>query len=87
MILLPALTVFLNFQRSSLIINSTTGPISKATAIELIAIIVVLLVCVVFLNLIGVVAASLAFVAGKIASNIYLIPKQMAAVKRWNLRS
>ena len=87
MILLPALTVFLNFQRSSLIINSTTGPISKATAIELIAIIVVLLVCVVFLNLIGVVAASLAFVAGKIASNTYLIPKQMAAVKRWNLRS
>jgi hypothetical protein len=85
MILLPALTVLLNFQRSSLIINGTTGPISKATAVELIGIIVVLLICVVFLNLTGVVAASLAFIAGKVLSNIYLTPKQVAAVKGWNL--
>jgi hypothetical protein len=83
MILLPAFTVLLNFQRSSLIINGTTGPISKATAIELITIIVVLLICVVFLNLIGVVAASLAFIAGKGLSNIYLTPKQVAAVRGW----
>ncbi len=87
MILLPALTVLLNFQRSSFIINGTTGPISIATAVELIGIIVVLLVCVVFLNLIGVVAASIAFVAGKAMSNIYLIPKQVAVVKGWNRRT
>ncbi|HUX94982.1 MAG TPA: MATE family efflux transporter [Bacteroidales bacterium] len=86
MILLPALTVLLNFQRSSLIINGTTGPISKATAAELIGIIVVLLVCVVFLDLTGVVSASIAFIAGKGISNIYLTPKQVAAVKGWNLR-
>jgi progressive ankylosis protein len=86
MILLPAMTVLLNFQRSSLIINGTTGPISTATAIELVGIIVVLLVCVVFLNLIGVVAASIAFIAGKGMSNLYLIPRQSAAVKGWNLR-
>lgn len=86
MILLPALTVLLNFQRSSLIINGTTGSISKATAIELLGIIMVLLVCVVFLNLTGVVAASIAFIAGKGLSNIYLTPKQVAAVKGWNLR-
>ena len=84
MVLLPAFTVLLNYQRSSLIINNTTGPISVATAIELTGIIVVLLVCVVFLNLIGVVAASIAFVAGKAISNIYLVPKYVAAVKRWN---
>ena len=83
MILLPALTVLLNFQRSSLIINGTTGPISVATAVELISIIVVLLVCVVFLNLIGVVAASIAFIAGKTVSNLYLVPKQLTAVKGW----
>ena len=80
MILLPALTVLLNFQRSSMIINGTTGPISIATAIELIGIIVVLLLCVIFLNLIGVVAASIAFVLGKGISTIYLAPKQAAAV-------
>lgn len=87
MILLPALTVLLNFQRSSQIINGTTGPISVATAIELIGIIVVLLVCVVFLNLIGVVAASIAFMAGRTMSNLYLAPKQKAAVKGWSLQN
>jgi hypothetical protein len=86
MILLPALTVLLNFQRSSLIINGTTGPISKATAVELAGIIAVLLLCVIFLNLIGVVAASIAFVAGKSFSTIYLAPGYQAAVKGWNLK-
>jgi hypothetical protein len=81
MILLPALTVLLNYQRSSLIINADTGPISVATAIELIGIIAVLIVCVGFLNLIGVVAASIAFVAGKSMSNIYLARKLTVAVK------
>ena len=86
MILLPALTVLLNFQRSSLITNGTTGPISVATALELIGIIVVLLVCVVFLNMTGVVAASLAFMIGRSLSNLYLIPKQMAAARTWKLK-
>lgn len=81
MILLPALTVLLNFQRSTLIVNGTTGPISIATAIELAGIIIVLLICTVFLNLIGVVAASLAFMTGRIMSNLYLVPKHMNAVK------
>jgi progressive ankylosis protein len=85
MIILPALTVLLNFQRSSLIINGTTEPVSVATGVELIGIIAVLLVCVVFLDLTGVVAASIAFIAGKGMSNIYLTPKQIAAVKSWNL--
>jgi hypothetical protein len=75
MILLPALTVLLNYQRSVLIINGDTGPISIATAIELIGIIVVLTICVGFLNLIGVVAASISFIAGKSMSNIYLARK------------
>jgi progressive ankylosis protein len=87
MILLPAMTVLLNFQRSSLITNNTTGPISVATAIELVGIIVVLLVCVVFLDLIGVVAASIAFMAGRGMSNLYLAPKLAAVVKKWKLLS
>lgn len=86
MILLPALTVLLNFQRSSLIINKTTGPISVATAIELVGIILVLLVCVVFLNFAGVVAASIAFVVGRSMSNLYLTPRLGSAVKSWNLK-
>ena len=83
MIILPVLTVLLNFQRSTLIINGTTRPISIATALELAGIIIVLLVCVVFLNLTGVVAASLAFVTGRIMSNLYMTPKHIAAVRGW----
>ncbi|NLA48808.1 MAG: hypothetical protein GX876_05020, partial [Bacteroidales bacterium] len=86
MILIPALTVLLNFQRSSLIINGTTRPISVATAMELSAIIVMLLIGIGFLNLIGVVAAAIAFVTGRVMSNLYLIQKQVSAVKGWNIK-
>ncbi|MBE0675560.1 MAG: hypothetical protein IH591_12945 [Bacteroidales bacterium] len=86
LILLPALTVLLNFQRSTLIINGTTGPISVATAIELAAIIVMLLVFVIFLNLPGVVAAAMAYMVGRTMSNIYLIPKQVTAARAWRRR-
>jgi Na+-driven multidrug efflux pump len=86
MILMPALTVLLNFQRSSLIINGTTGPISAATALELFGIIAVLLVCVVFLNLTGVLSASIAFMAGRIMSIAYLAPKHAEASRGWRPR-
>lgn len=83
MILLPALSVLLNFQRSLLLINGTTGPISAATAVELVAIIIILLVCVVFLNMVGVVAAAIAFTVGKGISTLYLVPKQSAVLRSW----
>ncbi len=86
MILLPALTVLLNFQRSLLVINGTTGPISVATAAELIGIIVVLFVCVVFMNITGVVAAAIAFTIGKGISTLYLVPRHSAVLKGWRAK-
>ena len=83
LIFLPALTVWLNFQRSSFIIHGSTAPISISTAIELIVIIIVLFVCVVFMNFTGVVAASIAFVAGKLLSNIYMAPRQQELARGW----
>ncbi|HQG76840.1 MAG TPA: hypothetical protein PLS58_05085 [Bacteroidales bacterium] len=87
LILLPALTVLLNFQRSTQIINGTTGPISVATAVELIGIIIILLVCVVFLDLIGVIAASVSFIVGRVLSNLYLVPKHASVVNGWKMGS
>jgi Na+-driven multidrug efflux pump len=86
LILLPALTVLLNYQRSLLIIKGNTAPISVATAVELTGIIMVLLVCVVFLNLVGVVAAAISYMVGRTMSNLYLTPKQSAVVKSWEVR-
>ncbi len=85
MIFLPALTVLLNFQRSTLVIAKNTGPISTATAIELVVIILVMLLCVGFLNIIGVVAASIAFVAGKGMATLYLVHKQRSVVRSWEV--
>lgn len=84
MVLFPAMTVLLNFQRALLVANGTTLPVSVATALELAGIIVVLVICIFFLNLIGVVAAAIALIAGRAASNLYLLPKQEAAVRSWN---
>lgn len=83
LILLPALTVLLNFQRSTLIANGTTGPISVATALELAGIIAMLLVLVVFLNMTGVVAAAFSYMFGRSLSTLYLVPKQSTVVSRW----
>ncbi len=83
MILLPAFTVLLNFQRALFVVDGTTGPISHATATELIGIIILLLTGTVFLDMIGVVAASVALAAGKGLSTLYLAPQQMRLLRKW----
>lgn len=83
LILLPALSVLLSFQRSTLVVAGKTRPISIATGIELVTILVVLLICVASFNMIGVIAAAIAYVIGKSASNLYLTPRQLATVRKW----
>ena len=83
LILLPAMSVLLSFQRSVLVIAERTRPISIATAIELIMIVLILSIGVVHLNLIGVVAASIAFIIGKGVANVYLVRRQIATVREW----
>ncbi|MDZ7739446.1 MAG: MATE family efflux transporter [Bacteroidales bacterium] len=83
LLILPALSVLLSFQRSILVAANNTRPISIATAVELVVILLVLLVCVGYLNMVGVIAASLAYIIGKSASNIYLVPRLGRTVRRW----
>jgi O-antigen/teichoic acid export membrane protein len=83
---LPALSVLLSFQRSTLVVSRHTRPISIATAVELVGIIIVLAVCIGYFNMVGVVAAALAYILGKAASTIYLSPIQISSVKSWNLK-
>lgn len=85
LLFLPALSVLLSFQRSILVAANNTRPISVATAVELVVILLALLLCVGYLNMIGVVAASLAYITGKSASNIFLAPRLGKAVRRWRL--
>jgi hypothetical protein len=84
MILLPALTLIMSFQRSTLVLGGKTGPISVSTAIELVVIVLVLFICIGIFNITGVVAAAISFVAGRIISTMYLLPIHASVVSSWS---
>ncbi len=69
----PATTVLINFQRALLVSKRNTKPITYATIIEVIGIIGVLTLGIKFLNLVGVIAAVLAYTFGRFMANAYLI--------------
>lgn len=72
MALFPALTVLVCFQRSVLIVTRLTRPISIATALEALAIFGLLLLAVHYLSLPGAVAASIAYVCGRLLAVVML---------------
>lgn len=74
MFFFPALTVLINIQRGVLVAAKNTKPITVGTVIEFLTIVISLIIFVHYLNLVGAVAATIAFVAGRLASNIYLTP-------------
>jgi len=71
---LPALSVLLSFLRAILVQGRLTRPITAATAVEVGGILLVLFALIQGLNVVGVTAAAIAFVAGRIGSNGYLVP-------------
>jgi Na+-driven multidrug efflux pump len=85
MILLPAMTLIMSFQRSTLVLGGKTGPISVSTTIELVVIVLVLFICTSVFNLVGVVAAAISFVAGRSVSTLYLMPFNATVVRSWDL--
>ena len=72
MAIFPALTVLICFQRSVLIVTRVTNPISIATAIEAVGIFSVLLIAMLYFPLPGVVAASIAYVVGRLLAVVAL---------------
>lgn len=66
MAVFPALTVLICFQRSVLIVTRVTNPISISTAIEAVGIFSILLLAMLYFPLPGVVAASIAYVIGRL---------------------
>ena len=63
---IPALEVLLAFQRARFVVGKCTHPITKATAIEVAVIAAVLLLAVSGTGLVGVTAAALAAVGGRL---------------------
>jgi len=72
MTLLPALEVLLAFQRSQLVKGKSTRPVTIATAIEVTVIAGTLLLAIFPGRMVGVLAAALAAVCGRLCANFYL---------------
>ncbi|NOX89241.1 MAG: hypothetical protein GXO77_09445, partial [Calditrichaeota bacterium] len=69
----PALSVMLSFQRSVLVTNRTTRPITVGTVIEVSFISLSMWLFIEKFMLVGAVAAALALVTGRLACNSYLL--------------
>ena len=74
LVLLPALSVLLSFQRALLVNARTTKVITWATAIEVVGIAMILWIAIQHFNSVGVMAAVTAIVLGRICANILLMP-------------
>jgi hypothetical protein len=82
MVLMPGLSVLLSFQRAIQVSSRETGSLTWSTSLEVIGIIVVLFLVTFFLNTIGAIAATAAFIIGRLAANLYLIkPNQRSRQK------
>ena len=80
----PAFTVLISFQRAVLVKANETKQITYGTAIEFVGIIVVVAICIKFFSLVGAVAATIAFVIGRMAACGYLLPPTISSLKRTN---
>ena len=78
----PALTVLISFQRAVLVKGNDTKQITYGTAIEFVGIIVVVAICIKYFLLVGAVAATIAFVLGRMAACGYLLPPTISSLKK-----
>lgn len=83
MALMPGLTFLISFQRSVLVSSKKTKPITIATITEVSSILLILLVTIKWLDWVGVIAATSAFVLGRLAANIYLMKPFLKEVKQY----
>jgi len=74
LVLIPGLAVLLSFQRAVLVHAKRTMPITLATVIEVVGIVAALSVGIFVLDAVGVAAAAIALLLGRIGANLYLSP-------------
>jgi hypothetical protein len=79
---LPALAVLLNLQRAVLMKGRRTRPITGASAVELIGVAALFPALAWGAGVMGVTAAFLAFLGGRVAANLYLVPKKRAVLRK-----
>ncbi|VAX20811.1 hypothetical protein MNBD_IGNAVI01-3198 [hydrothermal vent metagenome] len=81
--ILPGLTFLISVQRAIQVYARNTSPLTFATIIEVVGIIIVLFVGIKVFDLVGVLAAAIAYVSGRMLANIYLIKANKEAIKKF----
>ncbi len=79
---IPALSVLLSFQRGILVVAHVTRPIVWSTVLEVAGIAVAFLMLGWRMGMVGVTAATVAFLVGRLAGTLYLVGPCVRAVKR-----
>lgn len=80
--LMPALSVLLNLQRAILVHGRDTRPVTAASAVELGGLLAVLSAGVLGFGLVGVTAAAIAFMMGRLAANVALAGPARRVLRR-----
>ncbi|UCC25932.1 MAG: hypothetical protein JSU98_02305 [Gemmatimonadales bacterium] len=79
---LPALSVWLSYQRAVLVQAHRTAPITVATSLEVLVIAVVFVLGGWVFGMVGVTAAFLAFLGGRTAANLFLVRRVARSLER-----
>ncbi|MGE5401464.1 MAG: hypothetical protein ACM3S2_13765 [Ignavibacteriales bacterium] len=84
--LFPGLEVLISFQRAILVDSRATKPITVATAIEVLGIILTLFITIRYFSFVGVVAAATAMLVGRLGANVYLHPSFLMNLNKKRLK-
>jgi progressive ankylosis protein len=87
MFFFPALTVLISIQRGILVSDKNTKPVTMGTTTEFLIIVITLTILINYLDLVGAVAATIAFVIGRLAANIYLMSSTSRSLKYFNKKA
>jgi hypothetical protein len=82
LVIMPGLTVWLSFQRALLLINKHNAPITIATGLEVLMIIALLFITIQHFDIVGITAAALAIITGRLLANGYLMKPYYTVLKR-----
>ena len=80
--IVPALSVMQALQRATLVQARVTAPLTWGTVVEVSGIFAGLLLTVAGMELVGATAAAVAFLGGRLAGNLYLIPPSLRVLRR-----
>ena len=80
---MPGLTFLISVQRAIQVYSRNTSPLTLATIIEVVGIIIVLFIGIKVFDLVGVLAAAIAYVFGRSIANIYLLKSNRDAIKNF----